>query len=46
LEVFTFFEAHASSASSERLFKMLSAAEQDRPDVAKHRDRWRVWQRY
>jgi hypothetical protein len=24
----------------------LRAAEQDRPDVARHRRRWRVWQRY
>jgi transposase len=24
----------------------LRAAEQDRPDVARHRQRWRVWQRY
>src|SRR3954467_11291479 len=26
--------------------KSLRAAEQDRPDVARHRSRWRVWQRY
>jgi transposase len=26
--------------------KSLRAAEQDRPDVARHRRRWRVWQRY
>src|SRR3712207_2697767 len=26
--------------------KALRAAEQDRPDVARHRRRWRVWQRY
>jgi len=26
--------------------KALRAAEQDRPDVAAHRRRWRVWQRY
>jgi transposase len=26
--------------------KALRAAEQDRPDVARHRHRWRVWQRY
>src|SRR6185436_20395648 len=26
--------------------KSLRAAEQDRPDVARHRQRWRVWQRY
>lgn len=26
--------------------KSLKAAEQERPDVAHHRDRWRVWQRY
>ena len=24
----------------------LRASEQDRPDVARHRRRWRVWQRY
>ncbi len=24
----------------------MRAAEQDRPDVARHRQRWRVWQRY
>ena len=26
--------------------KSLRASEQDRPDVARHRSRWRVWQRY
>jgi transposase len=26
--------------------KSLRAAEQDRPDVSRHRRRWRVWQRY
>src|SRR3954454_19969154 len=26
--------------------KSLRASEQDRPDVAQHRSRWRVWQRY
>jgi len=26
--------------------KSLRAAEQDRPDVARHRRRWRIWQRY
>src|SRR6185369_17087178 len=26
--------------------KSLRASEQDRPDVARHRRRWRVWQRY
>jgi transposase len=26
--------------------KSLRAAEQDRPDIADHRKRWRVWQRY
>ena len=29
-----------------RTKKSLRAAEQDRPDVARHRSRWRVWQRY
>ena len=26
--------------------KSLRAEEQDRPDVARHRRRWRTWQRY
>lgn len=29
-----------------RIKKSMRAAEQDRPDVARERDRWRVWQRY
>src|SRR3954470_23786684 len=33
-------EKHADDLRS------LRAAEQDRPDVARHRSRWRVWQRY
>src|SRR3954465_3969612 len=34
----------ASFAGLEK--KSLRASEQDRPDVARHRSRWRVWQRY
>jgi transposase len=34
------------TGSACRIKKALRAAEQDRPDVARHRRRWRVWQRY
>ena len=37
---------HAASAGAVAQKKSLRAAEQDRPDVARHRRRWRVWQRY
>src|SRR4029078_11729097 len=37
---------HAASAGAVAKKKSLRASEQDRPDVARHRSRWRVWQRY
>src|SRR4029453_10613995 len=37
---------HAPSAGLVAQKKSLRASEQDRPDVARHRSRWRVWQRY
>ena len=37
---------HAPSARLVAQKKSLRASEQDRPDVARHRRRWRVWQRY
>ena len=37
---------HAAAARLVAQKKSLRAAEQDRPDVARERVRWRVWQRY
>ena len=39
-------EVKALSTIANMLHRLLRAAEQDRPDVAQHRSRWRVWQRY
>jgi hypothetical protein len=37
---------HAAPARAQAQKKSLRAAEQDRPDVAAKRRRWRAWQRF